>query len=40
MGTYKQWTEAGAQVKKGEKASYIVGYDGRHPSRLERRAGR
>ena len=25
-GTYKQWTEAGAQVKKGEKASYIVFY--------------
>ena len=25
-GTYKQWGEAGAQVKKGEKASYIVFY--------------
>jgi antirestriction protein ArdC len=25
-GTYKQWTEAGAQVKNGEKASYIVFY--------------
>ena len=25
-GTYKQWTEAGAQVKKGEKAAYIVFY--------------
>jgi antirestriction protein ArdC len=25
-GTYKQWTEAGAQVRKGEKASYIVFY--------------
>jgi antirestriction protein ArdC len=25
-GTYKQWGEAGAQVRKGEKASYIVFY--------------
>jgi antirestriction protein ArdC len=25
-GTYKQWAEAGAQVRKGEKASYIVFY--------------
>jgi antirestriction protein ArdC len=25
-GTYKQWIEAGAQVKKGEKASYVVFY--------------
>jgi antirestriction protein ArdC len=25
-GTYKQWAEAGAQVKKGEKAAYIVFY--------------
>jgi len=25
-GTYKQWTEAGAQVRKGEKASYVVFY--------------
>ena len=25
-GTYKQWAEAGAQVKKGEKASYVVFY--------------
>ena len=25
-GTYKQWTEAGAQVRKGEKAAYIVFY--------------
>ena len=25
-GTYKQWAEAGAQVKKGEKATYIVFY--------------
>jgi antirestriction protein ArdC len=25
-GTYKQWTEAGAQVRKGERASYIVFY--------------
>src|ERR1700729_1227448 len=25
-GTYKQWTDAGAQVRKGEKASYIVFY--------------
>lgn len=23
-GTYKQWAEAGAEVKKGEKAAYIV----------------
>lgn len=25
-GTYRQWGEAGAQVKKGEKAAYIVFY--------------
>ena len=25
-GTYKQWIEAGAQVKKGEKAAFIVFY--------------
>jgi antirestriction protein ArdC len=25
-GTYRQWAEAGAQVKKGEKASYVVFY--------------
>ena len=25
-GTYKQWGEAGAQVRKGEKASYVVFY--------------
>ena len=25
-GTYNQWVQAGAQVKKGEKASYIVFY--------------
>ncbi len=25
-GTYRQWAEAGAQVRKGEKASYIVFY--------------
>ena len=25
-GTYKQWSEAGAQVRKGEKAAYIVFY--------------
>src|SRR5271165_2474183 len=25
-GTYKQWTEAGAQVRKGEKASHVVFY--------------
>lgn len=25
-GTYKQWAESGAQVKKGEKASYVVFY--------------
>jgi antirestriction protein ArdC len=25
-GTYKQWAEAGAQVRKGEKSSYIVFY--------------
>lgn len=25
-GTYKQWAEAGAQVKKGEKAAHIVFY--------------
>jgi antirestriction protein ArdC len=25
-GTYKQWAETGAQVKKGEKAAYIVFY--------------
>ena len=25
-GTYKQWAEAGAQVRKGEKASHIVFY--------------
>jgi antirestriction protein ArdC len=25
-GTYKQWTEAGAQVRKGEKSAYIVFY--------------
>jgi antirestriction protein ArdC len=25
-GTYKQWSEAGAQVRKGEKASYVVFY--------------
>ena len=26
FGTYKQWAEAGAQVRKGEKAAYIVFY--------------
>src|SRR5208283_575156 len=25
-GTYKQWSEAGAQVRKGEKASHVVFY--------------
>src|ERR1700675_4824451 len=25
-GTYRQWGEVGAQVKKGEKAAYIVFY--------------
>ena len=25
-GTYKQWTDAGAQVRKGEKASHVVFY--------------
>jgi antirestriction protein ArdC len=25
-GTYRQWTEAGAQVRKGEKSSYVVFY--------------
>jgi antirestriction protein ArdC len=25
-GTYKQWAETGAQVRKGEKASYVVFY--------------
>jgi antirestriction protein ArdC len=25
-GTYKQWTEAGAQVRKGEKAAFVVFY--------------
>lgn len=25
-GTYKQWSEAGAQVRKGEKSAYIVFY--------------
>jgi antirestriction protein ArdC len=25
-GTYKQWTETGAQVRKGEKAAYVVFY--------------
>lgn len=25
-GTYRQWTEAGAQVRKGEKAAYVVFY--------------
>jgi hypothetical protein len=25
-GTYKQWGEAGAQVRKGEKAAYVVFY--------------
>ena len=25
-GTYRQWSEAGAQVRKGEKAAYIVFY--------------
>ena len=25
-GTYKQWAEAGAQVRKGEKSSYVVFY--------------
>jgi antirestriction protein ArdC len=25
-GTYKQWSEAGAQVRKGEKAAYVVFY--------------
>jgi antirestriction protein ArdC len=25
-GTYKQWAEAGAQVRKGEKASFVVFY--------------
>lgn len=23
-GTYRQWAEAGAQVRKGEKSSYVV----------------
>ena len=43
-GTYKQWAEAGAQVRKGEKSAYIVFYKeitvaatteqrrGRHPA--------
>jgi N-terminal domain of anti-restriction factor ArdC len=26
FGTYRQWAEAGAQVRKGEKAAYIVFY--------------
>ena len=25
-GTYRQWSEAGAQVRKGEKSSYVVFY--------------
>src|SRR3984893_2479469 len=25
-GTYKQWTEAGAQVRQGEKAAFVVFY--------------
>jgi antirestriction protein ArdC len=25
-GTYRQWSEAGAQVRKGEKAAYVVFY--------------
>src|SRR5271166_4547513 len=25
-GTYKQWSEAGAQVRKGEKAAFVVFY--------------
>jgi antirestriction protein ArdC len=25
-GTYKQWTGAGAQVRKGEKAAFVVFY--------------
>lgn len=25
-GTYRQWAEAGAQVRKGEKSTYIVFY--------------
>jgi antirestriction protein ArdC len=25
-GTYRQWAEAGAQVRKGEKSSYVVFY--------------
>jgi len=25
-GTYKQWGEAGAQVRKGEKAAHVVFY--------------
>jgi len=25
-GTYRQWTDAGAQVRRGEKASYVVFY--------------
>ena len=25
-GTYKQWSEAGAQVRKGEKSAYVVFY--------------
>jgi antirestriction protein ArdC len=25
-GTYRQWAEAGAQVRKGAKASYVVFY--------------
>jgi len=25
-GTYRQWAEAGAQVRKGEKAAYVIFY--------------
>ena len=25
-GTYKQWSQAGAQVRKGEKAAFVVFY--------------
>src|SRR5271170_1555618 len=28
-GTYRQWAEIGAQVKRGEKAAFIVFYKGR-----------
>lgn len=32
-GTYRQWTALGAQVRKGEKASYVVFYKDGGPSR-------